>query len=195
MPRKGYKPTEEHKRRLSEAKQGVTLSAQHKQAIAQGLTGHAVDQTTRAMLSEMFKGKKRGAMPKTTRNDISLGVVETILGGAWTPSHQFDPHYSPKAGIVSYRSYLELNFFLRWDADPDILQYFVEACAIPYQRKDGSTHRYIPDALLLTQEGWKLVEIKPKFRCREWLNRLKARVATAFAKSQGWSFLLLTEQD
>lgn len=76
--------------------------------------------------------------------------------------------------------------------DDSIIRYFVEPLSIPYQQKDGSIHRYVPDALLETKTDWKLVEIKPDAFLLDETNLLKFTAGEAFALSRNWMWEVLT---
>lgn len=55
---------------------------------------------------------------------------------------------------ISFRSLLELGYFIHWESDPSVTQYIIE----PIQIFISADSIYIPDALINNEE---LVEIKP----------------------------------
>lgn len=120
---------------------------------------------------------------------------------------------------IIYRSGLELKVMIRFDTDPQILEWSSEEIIIPYRCKtDNKMHRYFPDFLVkIKQSDGKiktfLVEVKPyaqtlppvkgnkkqKTFITEVMtyakNHSKWEMAEEYCKNRGWKFIFLTEKE
>ena len=113
----------------------------------------------------------------------------------------------------TWRSSWEQVFMTFLDNNDNVLQWGSECVAIPYRHPlDGKMHRYFPDFLITyrTRENTmraELIEIKPKNqsiieskmnsrdRAVVAINYAKWAAATAWCKTQGMTFRVLTEND
>jgi hypothetical protein len=120
---------------------------------------------------------------------------------------------------IIYRSGLELKSFRYLDNNVNILTWGSESVVIPYQSpKDGKVHRYYVDlvAALKDRDGTikkLLIEVKPEKQTKPptitnkkkqstmlyekvtWaVNQAKWDAATQWAKSKGYTFLILNEK-
>lgn len=114
---------------------------------------------------------------------------------------------------VFFRSLWERQVF-RWaDSNPDVIAWSSEEKIIPYRCKtDGRVHRYFVDLFVQFKNGQTLlVEIKPKKqtiapiqparKTKRYVtevltyvkNQSKWEAAQQYAKSQGWEFVVWTE--
>jgi hypothetical protein len=116
-------------------------------------------------------------------------------------------------GTPRYRSGWELSFMKFCDTNDHVLQWASESIAIPYRHPiTGKVAQYIPDFLITyrTRENTmraELIEIKPKNqsvieskmnsrdRAVVAINYAKWSAATAWCKTQGLTFRVLTEND
>ena len=139
------------------------------------------------------------------------------LQGIFNPLHS--EKYKGTSPII-YRSSLELKCFRWMDNNSNILTWGSESVIIPYTSPlDGKIHRYFVDivSLLKDKDGnlkKLLIEIKPsKFTIKPTLserkssktiiyeqtqyavNQAKWQAATAWSKTKGYVFLILTERD
>ena len=119
---------------------------------------------------------------------------------------------------ICYRSMWERRFMKYCDTTQNVLRWGSEEVVIPYWSPvDRQRHRYFVDFIveMKTPEGLKtlLIEIKPKKQCSEpkkrsrvtrgyisevktWMvNKAKWEAATEAAKTKGWEFKILTEDD
>lgn len=113
-----------------------------------------------------------------------------------------------------YRSGWELTFMTFCDTNRSVLQWASEAIAIPYRHPlTGKTTNYIPDFFVVYQNKFgkqiaEVVEIKPKKqslieskvssakdRAIVAINHAKWAAASAYCKSQGLTFRVITEDD
>ena len=113
-----------------------------------------------------------------------------------------------------YRSGWELVFMNFCDSNKHILHWASEALVIPYQHPfTGKKTNYIPDFFVVYQTSSgknvaEVVEIKPKKqslleskvvnkkdRMVVAINHAKWAAASAYCKSQGYAFRVLTEED
>jgi hypothetical protein len=120
---------------------------------------------------------------------------------------------------IIYRSKLELLSMRYLDNNPNILTWGSESIVIPYQSpKDGKLHRYFVDLVAsLKDRSGKiqklLIEVKPEKQTRPptitnkkkqstmlyekvtWaVNQAKWDAARQWAKSKGYTFLILNEK-
>ena len=130
-----------------------------------------------------------------------------------------NPHkYKGNPTNIIYRSGLELKVMLRFDTDPQILEWSSEEIIVPYRCKtDNRLHKYYPDFVvkMKTKDGIKtfMVEVKPyvqtippkkgKKKQRTYINEVmtyaknvsKWQFAEEYCAKRGWEFLKLTEKD
>jgi hypothetical protein len=139
------------------------------------------------------------------------------LQGIFNPLH---PQKYKGSTPIIYRSSLELKCFRWMDNNSNIITWGSESVIIPYTSPlDGKIHRYFVDIVsqLKDKEGnlkKLLIEIKPsKFTIKPTLserkssktiiyeqtqyavNQAKWQAATAWSKTKGYVFLILTERD
>lgn len=120
---------------------------------------------------------------------------------------------------VIYRSLMELNFMKWCDKSEKVLKWNSEEVIIPYISPiDNKRHRYYPDFLIQTKEGWVLIEVKPLVQTKPpkkllienltpkkkrryalavktWLiNDAKWKAAIKACEVKGWRFQLMTEK-
>lgn len=134
----------------------------------------------------------------------------------------FKPVHSEKYkghDLPRYLSSWELKLFRWCDMNPNIVEWGSESVIVPYTHPvDHKTHNYIVDAVikLKTPQGVKkyLVEVKPKKQTQvpqnapgkhqktllhEQLtyivNQAKWLAAEKWAKSRGYTFVVITEQE
>jgi len=101
-----------------------------------------------------------------------------------------------KSGLVRYMSGYELRLIELLEADPQVAYFRSQPLSIKYHHFDGSLHRYIPDFLVTYTDGSKLlIEVKPTCFLDTEINKLKFSVGEAYAKSQGWDWAVLTENE
>jgi hypothetical protein len=116
-------------------------------------------------------------------------------------------------GTPRYRSGWEHAFFKFCDSNDAVLQWASESIAIPYRNPiTGKPSQYIPDILMTyrTRDNLvkaELIEIKPKKqsvieekmssrdRAVVAINYAKWHAATLWAKKNGLTFRVVTEQD
>lgn len=116
-------------------------------------------------------------------------------------------------GVPRYRSGWELSFMKFCDTNDHILQWASESIAIPYRHPlTGKMTQYIPDFLITYRTRAntvkaELIEIKPKKqsvieskmssrdRAVVAINYAKWDAATKWAKRNGLSFRVVTEND
>lgn len=120
--------------------------------------------------------------------------------------------YMGNPNNIMGRSSWEFRFFKWLDSTPSILSWASEELSIPYLSPvDNRVHRYYPDALVIYKNTTgaiikELIEIKPlketiltpKSTERDkmaWVvNQAKWAAAAIFAKNNGMTFRVLTEQ-
>jgi len=116
-------------------------------------------------------------------------------------------------GTPRYRSGWELNFMKFCDTNDHVLQWASESIAIPYRHPiTGKVTQYIPDFLITYRNRdntmrAELIEIKPKSqsvieskmnsrdRAVVAINYAKWDAATKWARKNGLSFRVITEND
>jgi hypothetical protein len=120
-------------------------------------------------------------------------------------------------GPIIYRSSWERKFCLYCERNPEIQTWSSESFSIRYFSPiDNKYHNYFPDYVVRLRNGTVfIVEVKPKaqlqkpeppkrqtpksIKSHKWLyetwvtNMCKKAAAEEFAKTKGWSYLLLTE--
>lgn len=131
--------------------------------------------------------------------------------GKYTPKNK--GKYVGDPAKITYRSLWERNL-MRWcDENPDVKQWGSEEVVIPYVcSTDGKRHKYFIDFAIIFKNGNKyLVEVKPdketkppkppKKKTKRYIseqltyvkNQSKWKAASEFAKDNGWSFVVWTE--
>jgi len=113
-----------------------------------------------------------------------------------------------------YRSGWELTFMTFCDTNKSVLYWASEAIKIPYRHPfTGKPTNYVPDFFVVYQNKYgkkiaEMVEIKPKKqsiieskvasakdRMIVAINHAKWAAASAYCKSQGYAFRVITEDD
>lgn len=86
---------------------------------------------------------------------------------------------------VIYRSKSELKFFQYLEFSNSVVDYIYEPFVIAYNKLDGKTASYIPDVLVIYDNGDKhLIELKDK-KPNSIIDRLKFNSATKYCSSNG----------
>lgn len=125
--------------------------------------------------------------------------------------------FNESEGAVQYKSALEYRAIRYADFNPGVRRFSLEPFSISYVKPTtGKVHRYYVDLYLeFTTDDKFLVEVKSKAETQEpkapkkktdaallryqramitWaINQAKWKAATAFAKSNGMRFIILTE--
>jgi hypothetical protein len=131
--------------------------------------------------------------------------------GKYTPKH---PEKYVGKHVPQYRSGWELTFMTFCDTNNSVLYWASEAIKIPYRHPfTGKPTNYIPDFFVVYQNKFgkkiaEMVEIKPKKqsiieskvasakdRMIVAINHAKWQAASAYCKSQGYAFRVITEDD
>lgn len=116
-------------------------------------------------------------------------------------------------GSPTYRSGWEFVFMQFCDNNPNILQWASEAISIPYRNPfTGKGTVYIPDFLIIYMDAQgkkhaEVIEVKPSHevtlenarnprdRASVALNHAKWTAASAWCKTQGMTFRIVTENE
>jgi hypothetical protein len=131
--------------------------------------------------------------------------------GKYTPKN---PEKYVGKHVPQYRSGWELTFMTFCDTNKSVLYWASEAIKIPYRHPfTGKPTNYIPDFFVVYQNKFgkkiaEMVEIKPKKqsiieskvasakdRMVVAINHAKWQAASAYCKSQGYAFRVITEDD
>ena len=148
---------------------------------------------------------------------IYMAYTKDTYKGKFTPTTP--AKYVGDSSNIIYRSSYELRFMKWCDLNDSIICWNSEEIVVPYiSPVDNKLHRYFVDFTIKikTKTGEikvYLIEVKPfkftqepqppKRRSRQFLNEVmqwgvnqaKWKAASAFAKQQGWEFMLVTERD
>lgn len=118
----------------------------------------------------------------------NLGTQKSFFSRGWIDTK--------KGGKCRYMSSFELRFINLLEDDEEVIEFISQGISIKYLWDDGSLHRYIPDFLVTYKDGTKcLIEIKPLSLVDLDINQLKFKAGESYAKSKGWEFAVLTEDD
>jgi hypothetical protein len=131
--------------------------------------------------------------------------------GKFTPKN---PEKYVGKHVPQYRSGWELTFMTFCDTNKSVLYWASEAIKIPYRHPfTGKATNYIPDFFVVYQNKYgkkiaEMVEIKPKKqsiieskvasakdRMIVAINHAKWAACSAYCKSQGYAFRVITEDD
>jgi hypothetical protein len=136
----------------------------------------------------------------------------TYTQGFFKPKNRSKYHGDPTR--IVYRSGWELRVMMKFDHDPNVIQWSSEEVVVGYiSPKDGRPHRYFVDFWVRMKDGKEfLYEVKPadqtippkmtaKKTKRKFTNEMityaindaKFEAADAYAKKRGWEFKILTE--
>jgi hypothetical protein len=144
---------------------------------------------------------------------LTMAYTKNTLTGKYTPQHP--DKYIGDVNNIWYRSSYELRFMKWCDFTPKVKKWNSEEVTVPYiSPKDNRLHRYFVDFIFQTDSGTFLVEIKPSrftkapivegkkptknllLELSQWeVNQAKWKAATAYAASNNWKFVILTEKD
>lgn len=147
--------------------------------------------------------------------DLALSRNRRFRQGYFYPKNT--EKFKGRQPYAIYRSGLELSYFKILDENPNVLQWGSEEIVVPYFFH-GAWHKYYIDLFVIFKNGDNLrkffVELKPAaqtrepvwkprrrkssflYECNEWeKNKAKWKSADAFAKSNGFEFHILTEND
>jgi hypothetical protein len=135
------------------------------------------------------------------------------LQGRFSPKNP--EKYKGDPSQIYYRSSWELTCMLRFDNDPNVIEWSSEEIVIPYKSPiDGKFHRYFPDFRVKTSQGKTLlIEIKPFAQTQPpkkpkkitkrfiqevatyGVNEAKWKAAKEYSADRLWEFKVLTEND
>ena len=114
--------------------------------------------------------------------------------------------YNDNTNNIIYRSSYELKAFQIIEEDEDILSWEYETIIIQY-KLNRKQHKYIVDLKIETNNGIKLIEIKPysktikpnsnnNYELKIWnQNQAKWKAAKEYCKEKGWEFEIWTENE
>ena len=131
-----------------------------------------------------------------------------------------NPHkYNGNPTKIIYRSGLELKVMMRFDHDPQIIEWSSEEIVVPYRCKtDNRIHRYFVDFVIKVQQSngkikTYMVEVKPyaqtlepkkgKKKQKTFINEVmtyaknfsKWQAAKEYCKDRNWEFQIITEKE
>lgn len=111
------------------------------------------------------------------------------------PTPRTGRYTSLKCGkCFHYRSGLEEQVYGLLDEDMEVMAYDVEPFQIDYIWK-GQAHKYIPDIIVIFQDGHKEVwEVKPASQTEYDQNQAKWKAAEEACRIRGWGWQVYTEQ-
>lgn len=100
---------------------------------------------------------------------------------------------------VTYRSSYELRHFMNLDKDPKVNKYFSEVIEVPYIDNTGKRRKYIPDIIVVYENGTiEVHEIKPKEMLKDVNVQIKAQACRKFltdSLDQKVNYRFVTEED
>ncbi len=159
----GLVPSEETRRKISQANMGHVTPEERKQKISKSLMGHP-GYNKGGHISD----KQKKALRKAAIKRIRKGIYNNEYGiGGWIFSKKNNKR-------LHYRSQLERDWYLLLEKLSYVSAYIPEPVAISYMW-NGEIHSYIPDLLVKYVNGCcDLIEIKPEFahkdpkNCAKW---------------------------
>ena len=109
-------------------------------------------------------------------------------------------YYSEKTGTsMTYRSSYELRHFLNLEVNPKVISFHSEIMEVPYKDSKGKNRIYIPDLIVVLEDGSVEVhEIKPKAMLIDIDVQKKAQACRAFATKtfeQKVKYKFITEKE
>lgn len=99
-----------------------------------------------------------------------------------------------KAPSVEYESPIERDFIYVLEYDAQVLSYTAHPWRITGTTRDGSTHDYTPDFLVIRASDRILVECKPAEKVDDEGTRQQCEVGLQWAAAHDHRFLLVTDQ-
>lgn len=211
MPHKGYKQTEEHKRKVADTHRGrptpdlvrKKISESCKKNPARYWLGKHPSIETKQKLStakqinptKFWLGKKQ---PQELITKRLRSYTRRIANGELYPGCYGRRGYffSAKNGTtLYYMSSLELEHFQKLELDTLVMKYQRCPFTIKYYWDDKSEHYYIPDILVTYQNSRQaVVECKPMYALELKHNPEKFEAARLFCMARQLDFVVVTEQ-
>lgn len=174
-----YRLTDEGRKKLQARKGplnqnwGRKLSPSHQAALIAANKGRPCSRSTRMKISKALSKAAREGRLDVYRG--TKGKYFSIKNSRW----------------MNFHSLLEQCWFAQFDADPEIISYSEQPCAIPYEF-EGNPHHYNPDVLVTYKDGSKsIIEIKPESRWNNPQSKAKWSAAKSWCKKLGWSFRIV----
>ncbi|RED89230.1 TnsA endonuclease-like protein [Cohnella phaseoli] len=97
--------------------------------------------------------------------------------------------------IVHTESLLERDFVRLSNYDRAVKNIFFQCVSLKYNYK-GKSHKYYPDFLLQLHDGrFLLIEVKLKKYKDTDENKAKYKAGEAYCKKEGWTFIVVTEDE
>lgn len=148
---------------------------------------------------------------------MERGMANKSYKGVFKPINP--KKYKGNPTNIIYRSLLELKVMIRFDNDPNIIEWSSEEHIVPYKCKtDNKLHRYFPDfvAKMRKPDGkivTHMIEVKPASQTippvkgnkkkQTYLtevmtyakNHSKWEYAREYCKDRGWLFTIITEKE
>jgi hypothetical protein len=96
--------------------------------------------------------------------------------------------------LLWFESYLERDFMILLDFDPDVEAFYEQPLTINYQA-NGRAYKYTPDFRVVRGQRTALIECKPKARVDTPENSRKFRAAQDFCAQAHWDFFVVTDEE
>jgi TnsA endonuclease N terminal len=193
------------------------LSIHERRSLYQKTFGEYFKNTPTEQLETMYTRRFRTFTQTIGERGLRMSKGRMSYKGVFTP--KFPEKYAGNAKNIVYRSHWELKFMHQLDQNINVLAWASEELVIKYfDPVKNKARRYFPDFLVKakTRTGdvvTTIIEIKPDYQTnlraapkrstRQYLqevadvatNQAKWSAATAFAKEQGWNFVVITEKN
>ena len=145
------------------------------------------------LIKTAMKEKKRRGLGK-------VNVYFNKKAGNKETTYCSGKHSSAKsAKEITYRSSYELRHFMNLDENPKVVTYYSEAIEVPYKDADGKNRKYIPDIIVVYEDGViEVHEIKPKDMLKDINVQIKAKACRKFlgeSLDQPVKYKFITEED
>ena len=145
------------------------------------------------LIKTAMKEKKRRGLGK-------VNVYFNKKAGSKETTYCSGKHKSPKCEKeMTYRSSYELRHFMNLDTNPKVNMYYSEVIEIPYKDSTGKNRKYIPDIIVVYQDGTiEVHEIKPKEMLKDVNVQIKAKACRKFlgeSLDQPVKYKFITEED
>jgi hypothetical protein len=143
--------------------------------------------------------RKKGINKKEVKERQSRNLSQRILNGTFNPfAKKFKTGYfysEKNQKDLYYRSSYELKAYQMLEQMSLVNIYETEPFRIPYKDMKGVTRNYIPDILIIYEDGMReLVEVKPENLLKDETIQIKTESAKQYCKANNMSFNIWTEK-
>lgn len=157
--------------------------------------GPHLTEDEKILVKSLSKQKKMRGQGK-----VKVYFNKSIKNGERSGTYYTGTFHSKKSdGHFTYRSSYELRHFINLEDNPKVTSFYSEIMEVPYKDSKGKNRVYIPDLIVIMEDGSiEVHEIKPTAMLQDIDVQKKAQACRAFANKtfeQKVKYKFITEKE